>query len=174
MNNIDLCSDVNADELMSAQKLLDFMDTGDTESINDHELQPSAKEQEEMEEVNMDILKGMVKRWMTLEKDMRELNEKIKSVKDEKKQFEDKILDFMNKTDQEEIIVKNGKISKKEKESKETINEEYIKKCLVQTLQDMDTVNAITKLIVDGRTTKKTQALEKSEEGGNKKAKTKF
>jgi len=78
----------------------------------------------------------------------------------------------MNKTDQDEILVKNGKISKKEKESKETINEEYIKKCLVQTLTDMETVNTITKLIVDGRLTKKTQALEKSD-GASKKNKPK-
>jgi len=170
METIDLHSDVDAAELASAQKLLDFMDTDDTGSINDHELNNATSEQDDAEALEM--LKGMVKRWMTLDKDTRELNEKLKSIKDEKKQFEDKILDFMNKTDQDEILVKNGKISKKEKESKETINEEYIKKCLVQTLTDMETVNTITKLIVDGRLTKKTQALEKSD-GASKKNKPK-
>jgi len=161
MNTIDLHSDIDQNDLINAQRILELLDP---KSIHSY-----ITTKEENDDNLLEIVKSMVKRWISLDKEMHDLNERVKNIKDEKKQFEDKILLFMNKTDQNEIIIKNGKISKKEKELKETINEEYIKKCLSQTLQDADTVNAITKLIVDGRTIKKSQSLEKTETGNIKK-----
>ena len=92
----------------------------------------SDSESEKEPEIDVNVLKKMVIRWITLDDNIKEYNKEVQDLKSEKTQLEEKILAFMNKNEQNEIPVKDGKLEKKKSESKEPINEEYIKKCLIK------------------------------------------
>lgn len=112
----------------------------------------STKTDQENETIfDKDILKKMVIRWIKLDDNIKEYNKQVKEIKDEKVQIEDKILLFMNKSETNEIQVKDGKLEKKRGEKKEPINEEYIKKCLVKTFDDVEMVDKLTKIILENR-----------------------
>lgn len=102
-------------------------------------------------EINVDVLKKMVIKWIKLDDSIKEINKDIKEHKSEKSQLEEKILDYMNKTDKNEIPVKDGKIEKKKSEAKDPINEEHIKKCLIKSINDVQLVDKIATDIINNR-----------------------
>jgi hypothetical protein len=109
--------------------------------------------------IDINILKKMVVRWIKLDDTIKEYNKDIKDFKDEKVQLEDKIISFMNKNEQNEILVKDGKVEKKASEKKEPINEEYIKKCLVKSVDDLIMIDKITNMIISSREITETYKL---------------
>jgi len=109
--------------------------------------------------INVDVLKKMVVRWIKLDDNIKEINKQAKDLKDEKTQIESKILFFMNKNKTEEIQVKDGKLEKKRGEKKEPINEEYIKKCLVKSFDDVEMVDKLAKVILENREITETYKL---------------
>lgn len=102
-------------------------------------------------EIDVDLLKKMIIRWIKLDDIIKEYNKEVKECKNEKTQLEDKILEYMNHTDQNEITVKDGKLEKKKSETKESINEEYIKKCLVNSIDDVVMIDKLTNIILNSR-----------------------
>ena len=116
-------------------------------------------DESETEEIDVNILKKMVVKWIKLDDTIKEYNKEIKDFKSEKSQLEEKILSFMNKNEQNEIPVKDGKIEKKISESKEPINEEYIKKCLIKTFDDVELVDKLTTEIMNNRLVKESYRL---------------
>lgn len=121
-----------------------------------------------------DLLKKMVIRWIKLDDNIKECNKQSKDFKDEKGQIEEKILLFMNKSETNEIQVKDGKLEKKRGEKKEPINEEYIKKCLVKTFDDVEMVDKLTKIILENRDITESYKLSrKVAKNPNQKAKSK-
>ena len=107
--------------------------------------------EEEDCEIDVDLLKKMIIRWIKLDDIIKEYNKEVKECKNEKTQLEDKILEYMNHTDQNEITVKDGKLEKKKSETKESINEEYIKKCLVNSIDDVVMIDKLTNIILNSR-----------------------
>ena len=98
-----------------------------------------------------EILKTMTCRWLLLDEELKKMMETVKSCKEEKMQLEKKILDFMNKNDQDEIEVREGKLSKADKESKEPLNEEYIKRCIIDKTNNTSLADELAKIIMDNR-----------------------
>ena len=113
----------------------------------------------EEDEIDVNVLKKMVVKWIKLDDTIKEYNKDIKDFKSEKSQLEEKILSFMNKNEQNEIPVKDGKIEKKKSETKEPINEEYIKKCLIKSIDDVELVDKLTSVIVNNRSIKESYRL---------------
>jgi hypothetical protein len=111
----------------------------------------SDSESDEETEIDVNVLKKMVIRWITLDDNIKEYNKEVKDLKSEKTQLEEKILVFMNKNEQNEIPVKDGKLEKKKSETKEPINEEYIKKCLIKSVDDIVLVDKLTNIILNSR-----------------------
>ena len=101
----------------------------------------------------------MIVRWIKLDDIIKDYNSEVKECKNEKTQLEDKILVYMNQTDQNEITVKDGKLEKKKNETKETINEEYIKKCLVKNIDDVAMIDKLTNIILNSRAIKESYKL---------------
>ena len=131
----------------------------------------SESDTDEDENVNVDLLKKMVIRWITLDDNIKEFTKKAKEIKDEKTQIEEKILYFMKQSETNEIQVKDGKLEKKRGEKKEPINEEYIKKCLVKSFDDVEMVDKLTKLLIENREITETYKLARK---GAPKPKKKF
>ena len=117
------------------------------------------EDEDEETEYDVDLLKKMVIRWIKLDDNIKECNKQAKEIKDEKTQIESKILLFMNNSDTNEIQVKDGKLEKKRGEKKESINEEYIKKCLVKSFDDVEMIDKLTKMILENREITETYKL---------------
>jgi len=114
---------------------------------------------EDDDKMDVDVLKKMVIRWIKLDDTVKEYNKQAKDLKDEKGQIESKILLFMNNNETNEIQVKDGKLEKRRGEKKEPINEEYIKKCLVKSFDDVEMVDKLTKVILENREITETYKL---------------
>jgi hypothetical protein len=108
---------------------------------------------------DVEMLKKMVIKWLKLDDNVKECNKRAKEFKEEKIQIEDKILSFMNNSNTNEIQVKDGKLEKKCGQKKEPINEEYIKKCLVKSFDDVETVDKLTKMLLESREITETYKL---------------
>jgi hypothetical protein len=127
-------------------------------------------EKEDGLNIDIDVLKKMVIKWLKLDDKIKDLNKEVKDMKSEKSQMEDKILLFMDNNEQNEIEIKNDKLEKKKSESKEPINEEYIKKCLIKSIDDVETVDKLTNIIINNREiTEKYKLARKGQKKPNKK-----
>lgn len=106
----------------------------------------------QLDVINVSILKRMIIQWLKLDDFIRDKNKEIKNVKEEKTQIEDKILLFMESTEQDEIIAKDDKLKRKKIETKEKINEEYMKKTLLLALPgNLEMVDKLTNVLVNNR-----------------------
>jgi hypothetical protein len=123
-------------------------ENNESNNLNDSD---SESETDKEPEIDVNVLKKMVIRWITLDDNIKEYNKEVKDLKSEKTQLEEKILTFMNKNEQNEIPVKDGKLEKKKSETKEPINEEYIKKCLIKSVDDIVLVDKLTSIILNSR-----------------------
>jgi hypothetical protein len=127
-------------------------------------------DKEDDEKIDIDILKKMVVKWIKLDDKIKDYNKEIKDMKNEKLQMEDKILLFMDDNEQNEIQVKNDKLEKKKSETKEAINEEYIKKCLIKSIDDVEMVDKLTNIIISNRAiTESYKLARKTQKKPNKK-----
>ena len=141
---------------LSSYKIDPISNTKSINKLKNHDnIDVNENEVNEVNEVNeaidVDILKNMVIRWIKLDDTVKEHNKTVKELKEEKTQIESKILLFMNNNKTNEIQVKDGKLEKKIGEKKEPINEEYIKKCLTKTFDDVEMIDKLTKLIIENR-----------------------
>ena len=94
----------------------------------------------QLEDIN-DDLKDMILNWMTLDDKIRELNEQLKELKDEKKQYENYIIDNLQDYDNTVIITTKGNITKSTKSSKGSITPEIIQETLTTLLKDNHTAS---------------------------------
>jgi hypothetical protein len=112
-------------------------------------------------EIKIDVLKKMIIRWINLDDIIKEYNGKIKDLKNEKLQIEDKILIYMEKNNKKEIDITNGKLEKTKVESKEPFNDEYIKKCLSNTINDIEMIDKLTNILINNREIKECYKLKR-------------
>ena len=110
----------------------------------------------------------MIYKWLSLDDKLKEINSIIKDVKNEKSQLEEKILGYMDKTEKNEITTDNEKLEKKKTQTKEPMNEDYIKRCLLKTLNDIETADKLTNLLITSREITQSYKLSR---GGTKKKK---
>jgi hypothetical protein len=165
-NNLD--EDLNYISLYKYDKT--ELTSGKTESSSLNNCNFEEDEKDDGLNIDIDVLKKMVVKWLKLDDKIKDLNKEVKDMKSEKSQMEDKILLFMDNNEQNEIEVKNDKLEKKKSESKEPINEEYIKKCLIKSIDDVETVDKLTNIIINNREiTEKYKLARKGQKKPNKK-----
>ena len=74
--------------------------------------------------------KNIVIAWVQLDDKIKTINSELKNMKDEKKQYEDFILDFMEKYNENMITLSNGILKKNVSQTKQSINEEMINEAI--------------------------------------------
>jgi len=100
--------------------------------------------------LNIDILKKMIQQWINLDKKIQEVNNSLKEVKSEKEQLEVKIMSYVDNNNLDKIPEVNNTILEiKTTQSKQKIDEEYIKKKLEKFDKDVEKIDKITKSIFD-------------------------
>ena len=147
VNNLKLLLQTNC----GSKNVKDDIEQVDADDVN---------EADEAEVVNFTILKKMIIRWLKLDDVMKEKTKEIKELKDEKGQIEDKILAFMQHTEQDEIVAKDEKLKRTKSETKEKIDEEYIKKTLLVAMPgNIEAVDNLTNMLINSRATTQTYKL---------------
>jgi hypothetical protein len=94
-----------------------------------------------------------VLRWVEIDDDIRSIRAKVKELNDEKKQYEEQIISYLNKVDEESIVIKDGKLSKSVSKSQAPLKKENIHKSITELVGDSTKAMAITEHILNSRET---------------------
>ena len=114
----------------------------------------SESENEEEGVIPKDIteeFKEVVVNWVKIDDDIRSLNQKIKDLKDEKKEFEVFILEYMNTINESTINISDGKLRLNRSKTKAPLKEENIQSALLDITKDSNKALELTKYIFQSR-----------------------
>ena len=114
----------------------------------------SDSENEEEGVIPKDIteeFKEVVVNWVKIDDDIRSLNQKIKDLKDEKKEFEVFILEYMNTINENVINISDGKLRLNRSKTKAPLKEENIQSALLDITKDSNKALELTKYIFQSR-----------------------
>jgi hypothetical protein len=122
-------------------------------------------------QIDKNCLKAIIVEWLALDDQIKSYRETIKDMTDEKKQFENQILELMGALEQDTIITDKGNLTRNVKESKSPLTPDLIKATLAEILKCQQTADTYTNQIMEKRTTKETVSLKRN--NGEKKSKGK-
>ncbi len=107
--------------------------------------------------VTKDFRKNVLK-WVELDDNVRilkskikEINEKIKEFNENKKIYEEPIIGYLNKVEEDSFLIKDGKISKNVSKTKAPLKKEFIHKALVELVNDNNKAMVMTEHIINSR-----------------------
>jgi hypothetical protein len=124
-------------------------------------------------QIDKNMLKTLIVEWLSLDDQIKTYRETIKEMSDEKKQFEEQILELMTALDQEIILTDKGNIIRNVKESKGPLTPELIKLTLTDLLKSPETADVYTNQIMDKRIVKSNIKLKRKDLSNKKKSKSK-
>lgn len=93
----------------------------------------------------------VVKNWVKIDDNIREKTSQIKELKDERKEFETFILEYMDKINENVINISDGKLRKNKSSTKAGLKQETIQNALLDLTQDTNKAVQMTKYIMDKR-----------------------
>ena len=108
-------------------------------------------ETDESEEELKKKFKKIVISWVELDDKIKLINSELKNIKDEKKQYEEFILTFMEKYNENMITLSNGSLKKNISQTKESIKEEMIQEAIQEYTKDLEEAYTITQKIIQKR-----------------------
>lgn len=123
--------------------------------------------------IDKEQLKTLIVEWLSLDDIIKAHREIIKDKTEEKKQYEEQILELMTVLEQETIITEKGNLKRNVKASKGPLTPELIKTTLTDILKCSSTADVYTNSIMDKRTIKEVVSLKRNE-FENKKQKKKL
>ncbi len=111
----------------------------------------------------IDELRELLKNWLELDESAKKLSDEMKDIKMEKKQYENYILGFMDKTKKEIIKASDSNVvlRKEVKETRSKPSEENILKVLTRVLGDAGQAYKFTQEIIEDAPLKETVSLKK-------------
>ena len=119
--------------------------------------------------IDKQVLKTLIIEWLALDDQIKTYKEFIKDKTDEKKQYEEQILELMKVLNQEIILTDKGNITRNIKESKSPLTPDLIKNTLTDLLKCSTTADTYTNNIMEKRTKKETVTLKRKEINEKKK-----
>ena len=102
--------------------------------------------------VTKDFRNNVIK-WVEIDDNIRTLRAKVKEFNDMKKEHEVNIIEYLTKVDEENVVIKDGKISKNVSKSKAPLKKETIQKALVDLVHDQNKASAMADHIINSRPT---------------------
>jgi hypothetical protein len=108
-------------------------------------------ETDESEEELKKKFKKIVISWIELDDKIKLINSELKNIKDEKKQYEEFILSFMEKYNENMITLSNGSLKKNISQTKESLKEEMIQEAIQEYTKDIEEAYTITQKIIQKR-----------------------
>jgi hypothetical protein len=111
---------------------------------------------------NLEEFKRDVTRWLSIDQEIKDLNKKVKSLRDEKnKQLEPKITLFMVHNNIKDLNTESGKLKCSEKQTKSGLSSKHIRDNLSKILSN-DVVDKAMDEILNNRTIKKSYKITKT------------
>ena len=95
----------------------------------------------------------MVKCRVKLDDEIRDLQNKIKTLKSDKKDYESFILEYMDKIDEKVIEISDGKLRQNKSNTKTGLKEQNVQSALFELTQDSNKAFEMTKYIMNKRPT---------------------
>lgn len=105
---------------------------------------------EEQQKITEEFVE-VVKNWVKSDDEIREYNERIKDLKNERKEYETYILEYMDTINENVINITGGKIRKNKSQTKTPLKEESIKSALFEITKDNEKSIEMTKFIMNNR-----------------------
>jgi len=176
--NSDKNSKSNNSEIDSDEKFLDI--NADTETMNNQLSKQMEKKNKsnntdnsdaapkKIIKINKDMLRTLIIEYLSLDDQIKSFRETIKDKTEEKKQYENQILELMTALKQDVILTDKGNLERIKKESKGPLTPELIKNVLTEILKCPDTASTYTEVIVDKRPTKESVLLKRKNDDAKK------
>jgi uncharacterized coiled-coil DUF342 family protein len=95
--------------------------------------------------------KNNVKKWLSIDDEIREIRAKCKKLTNDKKEFEENILKYLDEVNEKEFLVHDGKLRKNVYKSKAPLSKESIQKALNELIKDKTQVTTMTDHIIKSR-----------------------
>ena len=111
----------------------------------------------------------VVKNWVKIDDEIRKKNQEIKDLKDERKEFETFILEYMDKINESVINISDGKLRRNKSASKGALKQDSIQHALLDITQDSAKAMQMTKYIMDSRPVLERVNLKRTKNRGKKK-----
>jgi len=124
-----------------------------------------------LEEVTEEFVE-VVKSWVTIDDEIRKKTAEIKELKDERKEFETFILEYMDKINENVIAISDGKLRKNKSNTKGGLKQESIQSTLLDITQDTNKAMEMTKRIMDDRPMTERVNLKRTKNRGQRKKKS--
>lgn len=93
----------------------------------------------------------VVKNWVKLDDEIRDYTSKIKDLKNERKEFEEFILEYMESINENVIEITGGKLRRNKSQTKTPLKEESIQTALFEITKDNEKSIQMTKHIMENR-----------------------
>lgn len=95
--------------------------------------------------------KEMVKNWVKIDNQIRELTKKMADLKKDKKEYEDFVLEYMETEDIPVLDITDGKLRRNKSNTKTGLTPQHIQACLYEMTNDSAKALKITTAIMDKR-----------------------
>jgi hypothetical protein len=102
-------------------------------------------------EIDEKKFKEMVIAWVALDDQLRKMSEKMKDIKNEKKQFEEYILEFMEQCEEDTVTLHNGLLKRNVAQAKGSLKEDLIQEAIKELTKDNDKAYEMTQFIMGKR-----------------------
>jgi hypothetical protein len=97
--------------------------------------------------------KKNVKKWLEIDDSIRELRSKTKDLTQDKKLYEDFILEFLEKNEESSVGISDGKLTRSVSQTKTALKKENIHKALLDITGDNNKAIEMTEYIIKSRGT---------------------
>lgn len=94
----------------------------------------------------------MVKSWVKIDDEIREHQHKIKELKNEKKDYEEFVLEYMNKIGENCISITGGKLRQTKTKTRSGLKQDMIQSAIYDLTKDSTKSMQMTKYIMEKRT----------------------
>ena len=112
----------------------------------------------------MDEFEANIKKWVTIDNEIKQLNDKMKEMKLQRAEISDTILDFVEteNLNSTTININNGTLKFATSKQSANLTLTYIKSCLEQCISSEDDVNTIMGVIKNSRDVKVVNEIKRS------------
>ena len=93
----------------------------------------------------------VVKSWVKLDDEIRDYTNKIKELKNDRKEYEEFILEYRDKINENVIEITGGKLRKNKSQTKTPLKEESIQTAIFEITKDNEKSVQMTKYIMENR-----------------------
>lgn len=111
----------------------------------------NSSDNENVQEKVTEDFKKKVLKWLEIDDEIRSMRAKSKELTNDKKQYEESILSFLENVGEKELNVKDGKLRRNVSKTKAPLNKASIQKALTEIVKDKTKADVMTDHIINSR-----------------------